>query len=161
MPSSSKKQIFTVRLIGRGPNGAWTHMDVPFSVEEAFGTKARVAVCGTVNGFPFRTSLMPRGKGVFYMAFTKAMQDATKSGVGDTVSVVMEQDTAPRVITIPAYLKKALAKPPAQTRAFAALSYSHQKEYVDWIEQAKRPETRANRIEKTITLLTGGKKSHT
>jgi hypothetical protein len=161
MPSSSKKQIFTVRLIGRGPNGAWTHMDVPFGVEEAFGTKARVAVCGTVNGFPFRTSLMPRGKGVFYMAFTKAMQDATKSGVGDTVSVVMEQDTAPRVVTIPAYLKKALAKPPAQTRAFAALSYSHQKEYVDWIEQAKRPETRANRIEKTITLLTGGKKSHT
>jgi hypothetical protein len=161
MPSSSKKQIFTVRLIGRGPNGAWTHMDVPFSVEEAFGTKARVAVCGTVNGFPFRTSLMPRGKGVFYMAFTKAMQDATKSGVGDTVSVVMEQDTAPRVVTIPAYLKKALAKPPAQTRAFAALSYYHQKDYVDWIEQAKRPETRANRIEKTITLLTGGKKSHT
>jgi len=159
MPSSSKKQIFTVRLIGRGPNGAWTHMDVPFSVEEAFGTKARVAVCGTVNGFPFRTSLMPRGQGVFYMAFTKAMQDATKSGVGDTVSVVMEQDTAPRTVTVPADLRKALAKPPAQTKVFTALSYSHQKEYVDWVEQAKKPETRANRIEKVITLLASGKKS--
>jgi uncharacterized protein YdeI (YjbR/CyaY-like superfamily) len=93
------------------------------------------------------------------MAFTKAMQDATKSGVGDTVSVVMEQDTAPRTVTVPADLRKALAKPPAQTKVFAALSYSHQKEYVDWVEQAKKPETRANRIEKVITLLASGKKS--
>jgi ribosomal protein L11 len=159
MPGPSKKQIFTVKLIGRGPNGAWTHMDVPFNVEEAFGTRARVAVGGTVNGFPFRSSLMPRGKGVFYMAFTKAMQEATKAGVGDTVSVVMEPDTAPRTVTVPADLKKALARSPAQSNAFAALSYSHQKEYVDWIEQAKRPETRANRIEKTMTLLAAGKKS--
>jgi len=42
---------------------------------------------------------------------------------------------------------------------FTALSYSHQKEYVDWVEQAKKPETRANRIEKVITLLASGKKS--
>jgi hypothetical protein len=157
MPNSSKKQIFTVKLIGRGPNGAWTHMDVPFNVEEAFGTRARVAVRGTVNGFPFRSSLMPRGKGVFYMAFTKAMQEAKKSSVGDTVSVVMEQDTTARTVTVPPDLRKALAKAPAQTRAFAALSYSHRKEYVDWIERAKRTETRANRIEKTITLLAAGK----
>jgi Bacteriocin-protection, YdeI or OmpD-Associated/Domain of unknown function (DUF1905) len=161
MPNSSKKQIFSVKLIGRGPNGAWTHMDVPFNVEEAFGTRARVAVRGTVNGFPFRSSLMPRGKGVFYMAFTKEMQDATNSGAGDTVSVVMEQDTAPRIVTVPDDLKKALAQSPAQTKAFAALSYSHQKEYVDWIEGAKRTETRANRIEKTIALLAAGKKSRT
>src|ERR1700679_887827 len=157
MPSSSKKQIFTVQLIGRGPNGAWTHMDVPFNVEEAFGTKARVAVRGTVNGFPFRSSLMPRGKGVFYMAFTKEMQQATKAAAGDTVSVARGGDTAPRIVTLPADLKKALVKAPAQNKAFAALSYSHQKEYVDWIEGAKRTETRTNRIEKTITLLAAGK----
>jgi Bacteriocin-protection, YdeI or OmpD-Associated/Domain of unknown function (DUF1905) len=159
MPKSSKKQIFTVQLIGRGPNGAWTHMDVPFNVEEAFGTRARVAVHGTVNRFPFRSSLMPRGKGVFYMAFTKAMQQGANAGVGDTVSVVMQQDTAPRIVAVPADLKKALAKAPAQNKAFVALAYSHQKEYIDWIERAKRTETRANRIEKTIAVLASGGKS--
>lgn len=158
MPTS-KQKIFSVQLIGRGPNGAWTHMDVPFSVEKAFGTKARVAVRGTVNGFPFRSSLMPRGQGIFYMAFTKEMQQATQAGVGDTVSVVMEVDTAPRSVTVPADLQKALAKSPAQQKFFAALSCSHQKEYVVWIEQAKRPETRANRIQKTLTLLAAGRKS--
>jgi uncharacterized protein YdeI (YjbR/CyaY-like superfamily) len=36
---------------------------------------------------------------------------------------------------------------------FATLSYSHKKEYVDWIESAKKPETRASRIEKAITMI--------
>jgi hypothetical protein len=151
------KQTFTVKLIGRGPKGAWTHMDVPFNVEEAFGARARVAVRGTVNGFPFRSSLMPRGKGVFYMAFNKAMQQGAKAGVGDTVSVIMEPDTAPRTVAVPTDLKRALAKAPAQNQIFASLSYSHKKEYVDWIEQAKRPETRASRIEKCLAALSAGK----
>lgn len=160
MPTS-KKQTFTVQLVGRGPNGAWTHMYMPFNVEQAFGTRARVAVRGTVNGFPFRSSIMPRGQGVFYMAFTKEMQKATKAGVGDTVSVVMEPDPAPRTVTIPTDLRKALAQSPEENKTFTALSYSHQKEYVDWIEQAKKPETRAVRVEKTVTLLSAGKKSPT
>lgn len=158
MSSASHKQTFSVKLIGRGPNGAWTHMDMPFSVEEAFGTKARVAVRGTVNGFPFRSSIMPRGQGVFYMAFTKEMQTATGAGVGDTVNVVMEMDTAPRTVEVPAYLKKALKAAPALDKLFAALSYSHKKEYVSWIEQAKQPETRARRIEKMLAAL-GSKKA--
>lgn len=147
------KQTFSVKLIGRGPKGAWAHMDVPFSVEEAFGTRARVAVRGTVNGFPFRSSLMPRGAGVFYMAINKEMQEGAKAKIGDTVRVVMEPDTAPRTVTIPPYLKKALQAAPAQDRIFAALSYSHKKEYVDWIAQAKQPETRARRIEKMLKTL--------
>jgi len=151
------KQTFTVKLIGRGPNGSWTHMDVPFNVEEAFGTKARVAVRGTVNGFPFRSSLFPRGQGVFYMAFNKEMQKGAKAGVGDTVSVIMEPDTAPRTVAVPADLKRALAKAPAQNQIFASLSYSHKKEYVDWIESAKKPETRLNRVNKAIEMLAAAK----
>lgn len=147
------RQTFNVKLIARGPKGAWTHLEVPFSVERTWGTRARVAVRGTVNGFPFRSSLMPRGEGVFYMAFTRAMQEGAKARVGDTVSVVMEPDTAPRTIEVPAYLKKSLQGAPAQGRAFAALSYSHKKEYIDWILQAKKPETRAARIEKMLKVL--------
>lgn len=158
MPAASRKQTFTATLIGRGPNGAWIHLDVPFSVKEVFGTRARVAVRGTVNGFPFRSSLMPRGEGVFYMAINKEMQAGAQCGAGDTVRVVMEPDTAPRTVTVPAYIKKALKNAPVQDKAFAALSYSHKKEYADWIDAAKKPETRAARIEKMLTML-GTKKT--
>ena len=147
------KQKFTAKLIGRGPNGAWTHLDVPFSVEKAFGTKARIAVRGTLNGFPFRSSLMPRGQGVFYMAFNKQMQEGAKAKTGDTVSVVMEPDTAPRTVAVPADLKKVLQQSPREEKAFTALSYSHRKELVDWVEQAKKPETRVSRIAKCLTML--------
>jgi ribosomal protein L11 len=152
------KQTFSAKLVSRGPSGAWTHLEVPFSVEQTWGTRARIAVRGTVNGFPIRTSLFPRGHGVFYMAFTKAMQAGAKARAGDTVSVVMEPDTAPRKVEVPAYLRKALKAAPAQDKIFAGLSYSHQKEYVDWIAQAKRPETRAARIEKMLKVL-GAKKT--
>jgi hypothetical protein len=153
MPTPSAQQSFTVQLIGRGPNGSWTHMDMPFRVEEVWGTRARIAVRGVVNGFPFRSSLMPRGDGAFYMAFTKAMQAGAKARAGDTVSVVMEPDTAPRAVTVPADLQQALHAAPAREEVFAALSYSHRKEYVDWIASAKKPATRAARIRKMLTML--------
>ena len=76
---------FKTRLIARGPGGAWTHLDIPFSVEKEFGTKARVPVAGTLNGFAFRTSLMPNGDGTHSMAVNKAMQAGAKAVAGDLV----------------------------------------------------------------------------
>jgi len=75
--------------------------------------------------------------------------------VGDRVTVVLEADEAPRAIKAPIDLTRALkANSPAQTR-WKELSYTHQKEYVTAIEDAKRPETRARRIEKTVERLAG------
>ena len=57
---SAKKLRFTVKLEGvEGTAVAW--LNAPFDVEETFGTYARVPVRGTINGFPFRSSLMPMG----------------------------------------------------------------------------------------------------
>jgi len=153
MATASRRQTFTVQLIGRGPSGAWIHMDMPFSVEEVWGTKARIAVRGTVNGFPIRSSLMPRGKGVFYMAFNKEMQAGAKARIGDTVRVVMEPDLVPRTVTVPSDLRKALKAAPREDKIFSGFSYSHRKELVDWIEQAKKPETRAARIVRCLEML--------
>ena len=146
------KQRFSIRLIGRGPKGAWAHMPIPFSVEKVFGAKGRVAVRGTINGVAYRSSIMPRGDGTHSMAVNQTIRAAAGAGVGDRVRVVMEPDTAPRTVAVPAWLKKAL-KAAAQDKVFQALSYSHQKELVDWISDAKKLETRARRIEKCITML--------
>ena len=70
---------FKGRLIPRGPGGAWTFLAIPFSVEEAFGSRARVAVSGTLNGFAFRNSLMPEGDGTHSMMVNKALQAGAKA----------------------------------------------------------------------------------
>jgi len=150
------KQTFSIELIGRGPGGAWTHMPIPFNVAQVFGSKGRVAVRGTINGFAYRSSIMPRSGGSHYMAVNKEMQQGAGAGVGDVVKVVMEPDTAERTVVVAADLKKAL-NAAGLDRIFATLSYSHQKEFVDWIEQAKKPETRAARIEKCLKMLSEGK----
>lgn len=144
---------FKARLIARGPGGAWTHLDIPFSVEKEFGTKARVPVAGTLNGFAFRTSLMPNGDGTHSMAVNKAMQAGAEAAAGDLVTVSIDLDRAERVVDIPPELGSALSTNKSAASAFRALSYSHRKEYADWISAAKRAETRASRAEKSLAMI--------
>ena len=65
---------------------------------------------------------------------------------------------SPQVVLVPEDLQAALEADPQAQAFFAKLSYTHQKEYVQWIEQAKRLETRQRRIEGTIELLKQGKR---
>jgi len=53
------KMEFDARLVPTGPNGAWCFLHFPLDFEKTFGTRARVPVCGTINGFPFRSSFAP------------------------------------------------------------------------------------------------------
>jgi hypothetical protein len=130
-----------------------TAIEIPFDVQKVFGTRARVPVCGTINGFPYRSSIMPMG-GKHWMVVNRQLREGAKAKAGDLISIVMERDEAPRTITAPADLARALkASPPAQA-AWDQSSYTHRKEYVQAIEAAKRPETRARRIEKAIAELT-------
>jgi len=70
----------------------------------------------------------------------------------------MAIDTEERTVTTPDDLQQALETEPQAKAAFDKLSYSHRKEYVQWIEEAKKPETRAKRIEKTLAMLNEGRK---
>jgi len=143
---------FKGQLVGRGPGGAWTYVQIPFNVPEIFGRKGQVPVRATINGFTFRNSLMPRA-GVHILGVGKDVLAAAGTATGELVQVELAFDDAPRTVAVPADLEAALARSAASVQAFAALSYSHKKEYVDWIESAKKPETRASRIEKAISMI--------
>jgi hypothetical protein len=143
---------FKAKLIARGPGGAWTYLEIPFSVPDVFGRKGPVPVRATINGFTFRNSLMPR-QGVHILGTGKDVLAAAVAAPGDTVEVELAPDDSPRTVTVPADLETALARTPAKAESFARLSYSHKKEYVDWIESAKKPETRASRIEKALAMI--------
>ncbi|MDQ1589628.1 MAG: hypothetical protein QOG71_255 [Pyrinomonadaceae bacterium] len=134
-----------------------TGITIPFDVEQTFGTRARVPVRGTINGFPYRSSIFPMG-GCFMMAVNKDIRAGAQAKAGDRISVTMERDDEPRIITPPPDLARALRANKAAQATWDKLSYTHQKEHARAVEDAKRPETRARRIEKAIAQLAEGKK---
>jgi uncharacterized protein YdeI (YjbR/CyaY-like superfamily) len=111
-----------------------------------------VPVKGTINGFPFRSSLMNMGDG-HMMVVNADLRAGAKCKAGDTVNIVMELDEDVRKVELPAYLKKIIAGDPKTKEAWARLSFTHQKEHVRAIEDAKREETRQKRIAAMIDML--------
>ncbi|MBX3191836.1 MAG: DUF1905 domain-containing protein [Labilithrix sp.] len=149
----AKKKTFTYRLLGAGPSKASPYIEIPFDTVAFFGTKARVPVKVTVNGVELAMSLAPMG-GHHVLGFRRELAERAKIAVGDTVRVTIEHDEAPRTVEAPADLAAALAKNAAANKAWQALAPSHRREHADAILSAKKPETRARRIEKTLAMLT-------
>src|SRR5579884_3707638 len=127
----------------------------PFDVVEVFGRKGRVPVKGTINGFPFRSSLMNMGDG-HMMVVNAELRAGGKCKAGDTVKIVMELDEEARNVEVPAYLKKIINSDPQAKERWAKLSFTHQKEYVREIDGAKKQETRERRIAAMMDVLRRG-----
>src|SRR5262249_16713581 len=106
------------------------HVYLPFDVFEAFGTRARLAVKGAINGFPFRSSIFPMGGGKFYMVVNREMREGAKVKAGDTVEFLLEKDDDLRTIATPPDLLKALTGRRSAKPAWDRLSYSHRKEHI-------------------------------
>ncbi|MCI0570390.1 MAG: YdeI/OmpD-associated family protein [Myxococcaceae bacterium] len=152
------RKTFEAVLEHSGVPGTWSTVRIPFDVEKAFGSRARVAVKGTVNGAPYQGSAMPMGDGTHFLVVNKTLQKEAGASAGDTLRVVMEPDTAPREMEVPEDLEAALKKDTAARSSFERMSYSSRKEYVDWILEAKKAETRQSRISKALVMIAAGKR---
>ena len=142
---------FKVKLIGQ-EGSAVAALKPPFDVVEVFGRKGRVPVRGTINGFPFRSSLMNMGDG-HMMAVNAELRAGGKCKAGDTVTVAMELDEEERKVELPADVKKIINRDVQAKEYWSKLSFTHQKEYVRAIEDAKKPETRERRIAAMMDAL--------
>ena len=143
----------TLEDVGRG--GRW--VVVPFDGKDEFG-EARAPVKGTINGTPFRSRLAVYG-GVTYLGLRREIREAAGIEVGDAVDVVIERDDEPREVDVPPALADALERDEQARGAFDALSFTHRKEYADWIAEAKRDETRERRVMKALAMLSEGAKT--
>jgi Bacteriocin-protection, YdeI or OmpD-Associated/Domain of unknown function (DUF1905) len=143
---------FTVELERVGKTA--TMFRVPFDMKEAFG-RARPPVRVTIRGHTWRTTPGVYD-GVGYIVVNRSVKAATGVDAGDRVSVAMGLDSKPRGVRVPADLRAALDEDPAAADAFARMSYTHRREYVDWVQEAKRPETRARRIAGTVGRVRDG-----
>ena len=146
---------FTAVIEDAGHGGAY--VVIPFDVEEVFGKK-RVKVKASIDGEPYQGSLVQMGGLQHILGILKSIRQKIGKDYGDEVEIILEEDTLPREIQVPPDLKKALQGKPEAERFFNQLSYTHQKEYVQWIEAAKRDETRQRRVNKTVEMLEQQKK---
>lgn len=152
----TKKQTFSATIQNAGGGGAF--VEVPFDVEEAFGSK-RPKVKAMIEGVPYRGILTRMGGDHHLLIILKGIREQIGKTFGDEVKISVEPDTEPRVIEIPQDLMKELKKDKEAKAFFDKLSYTHQREYVTWINEAKREETRQNRVVKTIEMLKQGQKA--
>ena len=130
---------------------------MPFDPKAAFGS-ARPPVRCTINGMEYRSRLSVYG-GSTYLGLRSDLRKAVGGlSVGDAVEVTMEVDVAPREVEVPPALAAALAGDDGARAAYEALSFTHRKEYAQWIGEAKREETRERRVAKAIVMLNEGTK---
>jgi uncharacterized protein YdeI (YjbR/CyaY-like superfamily) len=93
------------------------------------------------------------------LGLNRDVRDGAGVKVGETVSVELEPDDEPRVVEEPAGFAALLGAKPGARAAFDALSYTHRKEYVRWITDAKRDETRQRRFHRSVEMLQQGTKT--
>jgi hypothetical protein len=143
----------TVVLGGKTATG----IPVPDEVVEKLGSGKRPPVVVTVGGYSYRTTVAPMS-GAYFVPLAAEHREAAGVQAHQEVDVDIELDPAPRVVELPDDL--ATAMDDAARSAFDGLATSHKKEWVRWVTEAKKPETRMARIEKTVEGLRAGKKTH-
>jgi hypothetical protein len=131
-----------------------TGIAVPSEVFTALNGGKRAAVVVTIGSHSYRSTVSVY-RGEILIPLSAENRAATGVSAGHEVEVELTLDEAPRTVTVPADLAEALAKEPAAKAAFEALSFTNQKEHCRAIEDAKKPETRLRRLEKTLDSLRG------
>jgi hypothetical protein len=137
------KQRFTATIGSSGESGTRAYVVVPAGVMAAFAPRKRVPVKATIDGYTYRTTIADMGGGPV-IGLRKSVCQEAGVAPGDAVAVVLELDLEERSVRLPRDLQQAMTKP--ECAAFQSMSYTHQKEYVQAIEDAKRPETREKRL---------------
>lgn len=110
-----------------------------------------------IEGVPYRGLLVRMGSEHHLLLILKFIREQIGKTFGDEIKVSVEVDVEERVATVPAELKRVFKSNKEAKSAFEKLSYSDQKEYVQWINEAKKAETRQSRIVKTLALLKKGR----
>lgn len=130
---------------------------VPFDPKPVFG-KVRAPVKVTLNGYTYRSTIASMGEGPC-LPLRRSNREAAGLEGGETLKVTLELDTAKREVTPPPDLVRALKAAPTAWDRWREMSYTHQREYVEAILEAKRPETRARRVEGAVRMVARRKPS--
>lgn len=148
---------FTAPIIQHKDMNA-AYVEFPFSVQDLFGKKGQVKIHALFDEkIEYRGSLANMG-GVHCLGLTQAVRKELGKNFGDEVAVELWQDLEERTVEIPDDVQKLLGENPTAKELLEKMSYTHRKEYIRWITEAKKPETREKRQLKMIEMILAGKK---
>ena len=144
-----KEYSFTAKLEDAGGGGVF--IPFPYDAQKEFG-KGRVPIECTIDGEPYQGTMVKYGTPYHVIIVLKAIREKIKKGSGDKVKVWLREDVTERTVPVPYDFKKLLKKNKLET-AFNKMSYSHRKEWMLWINDARKEETRLRRMERAVEKL--------
>ncbi|CAH0138690.1 YdeI/OmpD-associated family protein [Chryseobacterium sp. Bi04] len=154
----SKTIEFTATIQQNGEMNA-AYVEFPFSTEELFGKKGLVRIKAVFDGqVEYRGSLAKMKTGCHLLGLTQEVRKKLGKTFGDEVSVSLIEDKEERTVDIAEDIASIFNENPKARTIFDTMSYTHRKEYIRWIEEAKKPETREKRKIKMIQMILDGKK---
>ena len=124
----------------------------PYDTQQEFGSRGAIPVKATFDGVPYSGSLSACGGPHHMLGVLKAIRKQTGKDIGDTLAVELWKDEAPRTVEVPTHFQT-LMQQSGVLEFFESLSYTHRKEYVRWLTEAKTEATREKRITKAIEML--------
>ncbi|MEU4196190.1 YdeI/OmpD-associated family protein [Kribbella sp. NPDC026611] len=142
-------ETFDGLIVVNDGGGAW--VEVPAEVVSALGGGGRIPVRATFDGVTYTGSIASMG-GCMALGILKSIRAELGKGAGDAVTVTVERDTAARTVDVPEDFAAALAEAGLR-EAFDKLAFTHRREHVKAITEAKKPETRQRRITKALEML--------
>jgi hypothetical protein len=161
MIKTASKIRFKAKLLrpaATAKGGSWTFLILPKNASAKLATRGMTTVEGTINGHPFRATLEPDGRRSHWLKVTRKMREAAGADIGDIVTLEIapsEEEPEPRV---PEDLRKAFAAAPKARALWSDITPIARRDWIHWITSAKRPETRARRIDNACEMLAAGKR---
>jgi Domain of unknown function (DUF1905)/Bacteriocin-protection, YdeI or OmpD-Associated len=138
---------------------AWTFLTLPKEASAKLPSRGMTSVEGTFNGLAFRATLEPDGKGGHWLKVDRKLREEAGAEAGEVVSVeiaTLAKEPEPKV---PADLRRALAAAHQKARAvWSDITPVARRDWIQWIESAKREKTRLKRIESACDMLANGKR---
>jgi uncharacterized protein YdeI (YjbR/CyaY-like superfamily) len=154
MKSSQKnEQTFTATLEHMPGNLGWVIVRIPFNATDIWGKRGQIRVKGDINGFEFRTSLFPDGKGNHFLMVNKKMQKGGKVLPGIRARFRLEPDTSERAVRLSPELAHALRSSKRLQKFYDGLSYSMKHWIANWVAEPKSPEAHTRRAEQVAVQL--------
>ncbi|OCA80598.1 hypothetical protein BBH99_00415 [Chryseobacterium contaminans] len=155
---NSQPIVFTAIIKQNGEMNA-AFVEFPFSTEELFNKKGQVKIKATFDDkVEYRGSLAKMKSDCHILGLTQEIRKQLGKTFGDEVSISLVEDKEERVVEIAEDIAVIFNENPEAKVLFDTMSYTHRKEYIRWIEEAKKPETRKNRKVKMIQMILDGKK---
>ena len=151
-----KAKLLRPAAIAKG--GSWAFLILPKNASAKLPTRGMTTVKGTINGHPFRATLEPDGQRSHWLKVNRKMREAAGAEVGEVVTLEIMSAGAEPEPRVPADLRKALAAAPKARALWSDITPIARRVWIHWITSAKRPETRARRIENACDMLAAGKR---